>query len=120
MDRNTHFRDEKTVMGVGEAQVHTKAAVETVPAFVVAAYAYLLLAGTEDNKREPVLPKPKWRTADPPVRQTTASMLGMFRSQLWGKAMGVNLMDFVDNKAAGAKPVLFNNSLSSAVCYVFR
>jgi len=41
-----NFRDEKTVMGVGEAQVRTKAAVETVPAFVVAAYAFLLLAGT--------------------------------------------------------------------------
>jgi hypothetical protein len=115
-----NFRDEKTVMGVGEAQVRTKAAVETVPAFVVAAYALLLLAGTEDNKRELVLPKPKWRTTDPPARLSTASMIGMFRSQLWGKAMGVNLTHFVDRKAAGTKPVLIEKSLSSAVCYAFR
>jgi len=115
-----NFRDEKTVMGVGEAQVRTKAAVETVPAFVVAAYAFLLLAGTEHRKGESVLPKPKWRTADPPARQSTASMIGMFRSQLWGKAMGVNLTDFVDRKAAGTKPVLFDKSLPSAVCYAFR
>jgi len=115
-----NFRDEKTVMGVGEAQVRTKAAVEAVPAFVVAAYAFLLLAGTGDNKGKPVLPQPKWRTADPPARQTTASMIGMFRAQLWGKAMGVNLTDFADKKAAVTKPVLFTNSLPSAVCYAFR
>jgi hypothetical protein len=115
-----NFRDEKTVMGVGEAQVRTNAAVEAVPKFVVAAYALLLLAGTEDNRRESVLPKPKWRTTDPPVRLSTASMIGMLRSQLWGKAMGVNLTHFVDRKAPGTKPVLIEKSLSSAVCYAFR
>jgi len=115
-----NFRDEKTVMGVGEAQVRTKAAVEAVPALVVAAYAFLLLAGTDDSKGESMLPRPKWRTADPPARQSTAGMIGMFRSQLWGKAMGVNLPDFVTRKTAGTKPVLFAQSLPSAVCYAFR
>jgi len=115
-----NFRDEKTVMGVGEAQVRTKAAVETVPAFVVAAYAFLLLAGTEGSKEEQALPYPKWRTAETPVRQTTARMIGMFRSQLWGTAMGMNLTDFVARKASDTKPVLFENSLPSAVCYAFR
>ena len=115
-----NFRDEKTVMGVGEAQVRTKAAVEAVPAFIVAAYAFLLLAGTENNKSELLLPKPKWRATASPGRLSTASMIGMFRSQLWGKAMGVNLRDFVDKKTAGTKSVLFDKSLSSAVCYAFR
>src|SRR6185369_8507294 len=115
-----NFRDEKTVMGVGEAQVRSQAAVESVPAFIVAAYAFLLLAGTEDNKRETVLLKPKWRTADPPARQSTASLIGIFRSQLWGKAMGVNLTGFADKNKAGSKQVLFEKSLSSAVCYAFR
>ncbi len=115
-----NFRDEKTVMGVGEAQVRTKTAVESVPAFVVAAYAFLLLAGTEDNKAGPMLPQPKWRTDDPQERQSTARMIGMLRSQLWGKAMGVNLTDFVTGKATETKPVLFEKSLQSAVCYAFR
>ena len=115
-----NFRDEKTVMGVGEAQVRTEAAVKTVPAFVSAAYAYLLLAGTENDNRNSGIQRPKWRTTDPPARPTTASMIGMFRSQLWGKAMGVNLSHFVDEKATGTKPVFLENSLSSAVCYAFR
>jgi hypothetical protein len=107
-------------MGVGEAQVRTKVAVETVPAFVVAAYAYLLLAGTEENKAGPMLPQPKWRADDPQARQTTARMIGMFRSQLWGKAMGVSLTDFISRKTIETKPVLFEKSLQSAVCYAFR
>lgn len=115
-----NFRDEKTVMGTGEAQVRTRSAVETVPAFIVAAYAFLLLAGTEKTKEVPMLPQPKWRTVDPLSRQTTAAMIGMFRSQLWGQAMGVNLMAFAKRKTAETKPVLFHNSLPSAACYAFR
>ena len=115
-----NFRDEKTVMGVGEAQVRTKSAVEAVPAFVVAAYAFLLLAGTEANKGEQVLPLPKWRETEIPARQTTAKMIGMLRSQLWGTAMGMNLTDFVAGKASNTKPVLSEMSLPSAVCYAFR
>ena len=115
-----NFRDEKTVMGTGEAQVRTSSAVETVPALIVAAYAFMLLAGTEKNKEEPMLPPPKWRTSDPPSRQTTAAMIGMFRAQLWGQAMGANLKAFVNRKAAETKPVLFQNVMSSAACYAFR
>ena len=115
-----NFRDEKTILGVGEAQVRTREAVETVPAFIVAAYAFLLLAGTENKKEVSVLPPPKWRTADPPARDSTARLLGMFRAQLWGKAMGVNLSHFVDNRPIATKPVLFEETLQSAVCYAFR
>jgi hypothetical protein len=115
-----NFRDEKTVIGVGEAQVRTKEAVEKVPAFVVAAYALLLLAGTEENKEGQVLQQPKWRTDDTSTRLTTAKMIGMLRSQLWGKAMGRNLTDFVARRGAETKPVLFEKSLPSAVCYAFR
>jgi len=39
-----NHRDEKTVIGVGEAQVHTQTAVEREPGFAVAAYSLLKLA----------------------------------------------------------------------------
>jgi hypothetical protein len=115
-----NFRDEKTVLGVGEAQVRSKEAVAAVPAFLVAAYAFLLLAGSDDSNGESKLPRPKWRTDAPSQRVTTAQMIGMLRSQLWGKAMGVNLGGFVNRKTDDQKPVFFENSLSSAVCYAFR
>jgi hypothetical protein len=39
-----NHRDEKTVIGVGDAQVHAQSAVERAPAFAVAAYSLLKLA----------------------------------------------------------------------------
>jgi hypothetical protein len=57
-------RDEKTVLGVGQAQVRNEKSVTRQPAFAVAAYALLLLAGLKayGGERGPELPAlPKWR-----------------------------------------------------------
>ncbi len=57
-------RDEKTVLGVGQAQVRNEQSVTRQPAFAVAAYALLLLAGIKayGGNRGPELPAlPKWR-----------------------------------------------------------
>lgn len=115
-----NFRDEKTVLGVGESQVRTKEAVQAVPAFIVAAYAFLLLAGTDSQNAIPTLPAPKWRTANPQARVSTVGLLGILRAQLWGKALGVNLPNVAGCKQADTNPFLFQNSLQSAVCYAFR
>lgn len=115
-----NFRDEKTILGVGEAQVRSEEAVAAVPAFLVATYAFLLLAGSDGSTGESTLPQPKWRTGVPCQRVTTAQMIGMLRSQLWGKAMGVNLRNFANRKADEQKPVFTEKSLPSAVCYAFR
>ena len=54
-----NFRDEKTTLGVGDAQARTPASVEAVPALIVASYAMLLLAGIKSNN-EAFLPRPNW------------------------------------------------------------
>jgi hypothetical protein len=41
-----NFRDEKTLLGVGEAQVRKEKSTQSVPAFIVGTYAFLLLAGS--------------------------------------------------------------------------
>jgi len=114
-----NFRDEKTVLGVGEAQVRTPSAVETVPALIVAAYAFLLLAGTAATHSS-ALPLPKWRTPTTIRRDSTAHMIGILRSQLWGKALGLNITHFVPPPQPTTNTVLFQNSLPSAVCYAFK
>ena len=43
-DIETNFRDEKTLLGVGQAEVRNAHSVEAVPAFQVASYAMLLIA----------------------------------------------------------------------------
>jgi hypothetical protein len=113
-----NFRDEKTLLGVGEAQVRTPAAVENVPMLIVAAYAYLLLASTAGG--QPSLPAPKWRSPLTVRRDSTAHMIGILRSQLWGKAMGLKLNHFVPPPKPNTNASLFTNSLPSAVCYAFK
>lgn len=114
-----NFRDEKTLLGVGEAQVWTRAAVETVPTLIVAAYAFLLLAGIA-SRHSPALPLPKWRTPNTLRRDSTAHMIGILRSQLWGKAMGLDISHFVPPNQPTTNPLLFKNTLPSAVCYAFK
>jgi hypothetical protein len=114
-----NFRDEKTLLGLGEAQVRTQAAVQTVPALIVAAYAFLLLAGTA-NGQISSLPPPKWRTPQTLRRLSTANMIGVLRSQLWGKAMGLNLSHFAPTNHPITNTPLFKNALPSAVCYAFK
>ena len=46
-DIEVNFRDEKTLRGVGQAQMRHPHSVESVPALAVAAYALLLLAATQ-------------------------------------------------------------------------
>lgn len=57
-------RDEKSVMGIGQAQVWNERSVTRQPAFAVAAYALLLLAGikTYGGERTSAMPAlPRWR-----------------------------------------------------------
>ncbi len=113
-----NFRDEKTLLGVGEAQVRTPAAVETVPLLIVAAYAFLLLAATA--ARPSTLPLPRWRPPATVRRQSTAQMINILRSELWGEGMGFNITPFAPARQRATNTVLFENSLQSAVCYAFR
>ena len=59
-----NHRDEKTILGVGEAQVRSTQSVPRQPAFVVAIYSLLLLAAISCfgvNRTNDYLPLPKWR-----------------------------------------------------------
>lgn len=76
-------RDEKTVLGVGQAQVRNEQSVIRQPAFAVAAYALLLLAGLKayGGKRGPELPVlPKWRRDD--GRPSCLDLVTALRAQL--------------------------------------
>jgi len=115
-----NFREEKTLLGVGEAQVRTPAAVERVPCFQVAAYSFLLLA--ERMVRHPLerIPQPRWRRkAEPRTgRISTGELVRMLRAEIWGKALGVeNFSGFVKQKQRATKPEKLENTLSSAICY---
>lgn len=117
------FRDEKTILGMGEAQVWTERSVALVPAFIAAAYAYLQLAVHAvygQNGRCP-LPNPKWQKHRPHQRITTAQMIKLLRAELWGHALGIpNFSDFATQTLLDLKSQKCQTHLTSAVIYAAR
>jgi hypothetical protein len=78
-----NHRDEKEILGVGEAQVWNKESVCKVPALLVAMYSWLLLAGLEcyGPDRTPVYePLPKWRRGA--RRPSCLDLVTLLRKQL--------------------------------------
>jgi hypothetical protein len=104
-----NFKEEKTTLGVGEAQVRVKSSVETAPALIVAAYAFLLLAGTQLGD-ESALPRPKWYPEQPEDRWSTPRLINLFRAQLWKIAIHANLKHF-DSVNTAARTHFFKDIL---------
>ena len=79
-----NHRDEKQLIGVGQAQVRSEKAVERVPAFAVASYSMLLVASALCNgidARVPIIEPPKWRTkaVGQQIRLTTGQIIEQFQ-----------------------------------------
>jgi hypothetical protein len=78
-----NHRDEKEILGVGEAQVWNKNSVSKVPALLVAMYSWLLLGGLDcyGPKRTGVYePLPKWRREA--KRPSCLDLVTLLRKQL--------------------------------------
>jgi hypothetical protein len=123
-DIETNFREEKTLLGVGQAQVRNAHSIEAVPAMQVASYAMLLLA-TLRTYRQPgkadLLPSPKWNAASPPPRLSTPRAINQLRAELWGSALGLtNFSGFLAQRSPSTNPEKFAPDLPSAVLYAIN
>lgn len=93
-----NFREEKTVLGCGQAQVRTKQAVEKVPAFITVVYAMLQLAAYKVSKQQQTLklPRSKWYPQTKESRQTTGDIINQVRSQMYANSIQMNFTHFVN------------------------
>lgn len=115
-----NFREEKQIIGVGQAQVRDARSVEKVPAFLVAGYALLQLAAWRVYGRTgfpETLPPPKWRRRSPSPTATTSSLIQQLRQELWGKALGTHFSPLVSSPPLDAKGQKYYPHLASAVLY---
>ena len=78
-----NHRDEKDILGVGEAQVWNEKSVSKVPALLVAMYSWLLLAGLKcygPKRTQVYAPLPKWRREA--KRPSCLDLVTLLRQQL--------------------------------------
>ena len=114
-----NFRDEKTVLGCGQAQVRTETAVKNLPAFMIAMYAFVQLAAHQiyTQRNESILPRPKWYPAKPGQRITSSEIVNLFRSQLWLKEAGNNFSSFIKKQHEHKSLRNITDPLSAALFY---
>lgn len=92
------FREEKSLLGCGQAQVTNPHSAEIIPAFVTAAYGLLHLAThrARGSTNELKLPRPKWYKKDKNQRDTTGDLLNNLRAQIHAKSTQIDFNDFVN------------------------
>lgn len=115
-----NFRDEKTLLGLGEAQVRTSRSVETLTPFLAAVYAMLLLALEKTGGAGRTLPPPAWqrRKLEKRLRTSTAQALRELRAEVWGDALwGKNKNSFMNTHTAFTKLTYLQNPAASAIFY---
>jgi hypothetical protein len=119
-DIEVNFRDEKTLLGVGQAQVRHPTSAQAVPALAVAAYALLLLAARKAFPSESLpltLPLPKWRSRKR-SRASTQTLIGLLRQELWAEAItSRNFSHFRSTTAQNQKSQKSTPSLTGALFY---
>jgi len=119
-DIEVNHRDEKTLLGVGEAQVRTPQAVQNQTGCAVAAYAMLLTAAAKCRKEGHDcnhLPLPKWRKRKP-QRITTMTLINNVRYELWARS--IHFSGFMTNNRQNVKPEKTIYSPKSALFYANR
>jgi hypothetical protein len=115
-DIEVNFREEKTLLGVGQAQVRHPDSVESVPALQVASYAMLLLSMARAHGD--ALPAPKWADHKTPRRQSTQQAINQLRGEVWGHALGLtHFSDLPTCTPPTSKPEKFTPHLPSAILY---
>lgn len=89
------FKDKKTLIGCGQAQIRQPEQVQQVPAFVTACYAMLLLAAQKTKNTTQHLPTTKWYSPKKRRRATTGDILNLFRAQNWANSAAINFSHLI-------------------------
>ena len=119
-DIEVNFRDEKTLLGIGQAQVRAEPSVESAPALAVAAYGLLLVSAQRafGNSTAGLLPQPKWAAASKGPRTSTQQLIHQLRAEVWGRGLAINRFSgFASDLSPDSKSEKCTFPLASAVCY---
>jgi len=115
-----NFREEKTLLGCGQAQVRNPESAESVPAFISAIYAILHLAAYRSLKASnlKLLPRPKWYKKKEGKRHSTGDLINNLKAQAWAKTIGMNFSGFVNHEMKTQSRRNVANPSTSAMFYM--
>lgn len=121
-DIEVNHRDEKQLIGVGQAQVRSPRSAERAPAFAVAAYSILLIAAARAfglGATDPIDPLPKWlaHTNRRRVRLSTRHLLTAFRQRTDTRIDLPNFDHFALNLARHTKSPKSQISIEQAISF---
>lgn len=118
-DIEVNHRDEKTILGVGQAQVRNENSVVNIPAIAVATFAMLHLAAVKAyglGGRPASIPEPKWRKPGKKKRPSTQDLINELRLELWAGAIKPEILtDFMKHAHGKTKSVKFEPNLCSSL-----
>jgi len=123
-DIETDHREEKQIIGVGQAQLTSRQSAERQPQLAVAGYSMLLLAAARafgKDAERPMLPPPKWQANHPKPRLSTQDLVQQLRNEVW--AFGLERLQeafdlFVTAASGSTRGLEAGETLASAVLYV--
>lgn len=104
-DIEVNHRDEKSLLGVGDAQVRDPDSVARNPQFAVATYSLLLLASIRAYgawRTDDYLPLPSWRK-EVQRRPSTLDILAQFRREIMITQLAINLEHQAQSKNENKK-----------------
>jgi hypothetical protein len=117
-DIEVNFRDEKTLLGVGQAQVRTEQSNQNAPALAVAAYAMLLMASINAYGKKGVpdrVNQAKWYRRKKKDRATTNELINQLRRELWATSLNpAHFSHFISTSASDKKCEKSDVPLNSA------
>jgi hypothetical protein len=115
-----NFKEEKSLLGCGQAQVRNPESAVSVPAFIAALYAMLHIANYKSLKtsNQQALPRPKWYKKQKDKRDTSGDLINNLRAQLWTKAIGIDFSSFVNVELKTQKLKNKANPNTSATFYM--
>lgn len=118
-DIEVNHRDEKNLLGVGQAQVRNENSVVNIPASAVASFAMLHLAAIKaygQGGKPMTIPPAKWRNTTKKKRPSTQDLINELRRELWAKAIRPeHLSHFMNKTKAHTKSLKYQPDLCSTL-----
>jgi len=118
-DIEVNHRDEKSLLGVGDAQMRAPKSVERNPQFAVAIYSLLVLSSITaygHERTEDYLPLPKWRKPTK-RRPSTLDILSQFRREVMVAQLQMDLNHNVKKRQYKKAHPDIKSKKSNFICY---